>query len=77
MFMGSTLINVVSAIAALLLPNVLVPAQFGLLNVPDTFIGYVMLFNGLGIAGAFLRYCAVGDDPREKRHIFCLVCALG
>lgn len=69
-FMGSTLINVVSAIAALLLPNVLVPAQFGLLNVPDTFIGYVMLFNGLGIAGAFLRYCAVGDDPREKKAYF-------
>lgn len=69
-FMGSTLINVVSALAALLLPNVLAPAQFGLLNVPDTFIGYVMLFNGMGVAGAFLRYCAVGDDPREKKAYF-------
>lgn len=69
-FMGSTLINVVSALAALLLPNVLAPAQFGLLNVPDTFIGYLMLFNGLGMAGAFLRYCAVGDDPREKKAYF-------
>lgn len=69
-FMGSTLVNLVSAGAALLLPNVLEPYQFGLLNVPDTLIGYLLLFNGLGMAGAFLRYCAIGDDPAEKKAYF-------
>lgn len=66
-FVGSTLVRLISALASLLLPNVLSPAQYGTLTVPDTFIGYVMLFNGFGTAAALLRYGAVKDAPGERR----------
>lgn len=69
-FAGSTLVRLVSALSVLLLPNILTKNQYGALSVPDTFIGYVLLFNDFGISNALLRYCAVREDPGERKACF-------
>ncbi|MFT9056151.1 MAG: oligosaccharide flippase family protein [Ethanoligenens sp.] len=69
-FAGSTLVKLVSALSVLLLPNILTKNQYGALSVPDTFINYVLLFNDFGISNALLRYCAVREEPGERKACF-------
>jgi O-antigen/teichoic acid export membrane protein len=42
----------------------------GLLTLPNNIISIVLLFNGLSMSTAVLRYCAIMDDEREKKAYF-------
>lgn len=67
---GNTLVRVISALSALLLPSIVTKGQYGAFGLPDNIIQFVLLFNGLGVSTAVLRYCAAFDRPGEKRAYF-------
>lgn len=69
-FAGNTLVKIISALSALLLPIAISKTQYGTFTLPDNYVQYVLLFNGLGIASAVLRYCTVFDKPEEKKAYF-------
>lgn len=68
---GSTLAKIAGFVSAFFLPRFLpTKADYGLLTYVDTIRNYVMLFNGLGIANATLRYCAHDDTDENKKGVF-------
>lgn len=67
---AKTLAQCMSALSALLLPGLMTAGQFGTLSNPDNILNYVMIFNGLGMSVAVMRYCAVFDSPGEKKAYF-------
>ena len=52
------------------LPRFLSKADYGLLTYVDNIRNYVMLFNGIGITQATLRFCAQKGDDEVKKGYF-------
>lgn len=68
---GSTLAKIAGFISTMFLPRFLADkADFGLLCYVDNIRNYIMLFNGIGIANATLRYCAQEDSDENKKGYF-------
>ena len=59
------------------LPRFLSKADYGLLTYVDNIRNYVMLFNGLGITQATLRYCAQEGSDEEKKGYFITTLKVG
>ncbi|MDR1564605.1 MAG: polysaccharide biosynthesis C-terminal domain-containing protein [Oscillospiraceae bacterium] len=71
---GNTLVKFISFFSAVLLPRILSKEEFGNLGFVDNIIGYILLFNAIGLANAVLRFCSTTDDTARKAAIlrFCL-----
>lgn len=67
---GNTLVQVVSALAALLYPLVMGKAIYGSFSASNTYLSYLLIINGLGLANGILRYCAVFEKPEDKKGYF-------
>lgn len=68
---GSTLAKIAGFVSVFFLPRFLPSkADYGLLSYVDNIRNYIMLFNGLGIANATLRYCAQDDSDENKKGYF-------
>lgn len=66
---GSTLAKIAGFVSVFFLPRFLSKADYGLLTYVDNIRNYVMLFNGLGITQATLRYCAPGGQRRGEEGL--------
>ena len=69
-FGGSTLTKCISALSSILIPLILTKSAYASIGYAEYLMGYLLLFNGLGISNAVLRYCAVFDSPEEKKSYF-------
>ena len=67
---GSTLAKIAGFVSVFFLPRFLSKADYGLLTYVDNIRNYVMLFNGIGITQATLRYCAQKGSDEEKKGYF-------
>ena len=67
---GSTLAKIAGFVSVFFLPRFLSKADYGLLTYVDTIRNYVMLFNGIGITNATLRFCAQQGSDEEKKGYF-------
>ena len=67
---GSTLAKIAGFVSVFFLPRFLSKADYGLLTYVDNIRNYVMLFNGIGITQATLRYCAQKSSDEEKKGYF-------
>ncbi len=67
---GSTLAKIAGFVSVFFLPRFLSKADYGLLAYVDNIRNYVMLFNGIGITNATLRYCAQEGSDEEKKGYF-------
>lgn len=68
---GSTLAKIAGFVSVIFLPRFLPSkAEYGLLSYVDNIRNYIMLFNGIGIANATLRYCAQEDSLENKKGYF-------
>ena len=55
---SSTLVKVVSFVSAMFLPRIITDkVEYGLLSYVDNIRSYILLFNGLGIMQAIMRFC--------------------
>ena len=63
---GSTLAKIAGFVSVFFLPRFLSKADYGLLTYVDNIRNYVMLFNGIGITQASLRFCAQKGSDEEK-----------
>ncbi len=67
---GSTLAKIAGFVSVFFLPRFLSKADYGLLTYVNNIQSYVMLFNGIGITNATLRYCAEDGDDEVKKGYF-------
>ncbi len=67
---GSTLAKIAGFVSVFFLPRFLSKTDYGLLAYVDNIRNYVMLFNGIGITNATLRYCAQKSSDEEKKGYF-------
>ena len=67
---GSTLAKIAGFVSVFFLPRFLSKADYGLLTYVDNIRNYVMLFNGIGITQATLRFCAQKGDDEVKKGYF-------
>ena len=74
---GSTLAKIAGFVSVFFLPRFLSKADYGLLTYVDNIRNYVMLFNGLGITQATLRYCAQEGSDEEKKGYFITTLKVG
>lgn len=74
---GSTLAKIAGFVSVFFLPRFLSKADYGLLTYVDNIRNYVMLFNGLGITQATLRYCAQEGSDEEKKGYFITTIKIG
>lgn len=66
---GNTLYKVISALSVLLFPRIM-GGDFATFKLADTFLQYLLIANGLGMANVILRYCAAFDTPSEQKSYF-------
>lgn len=64
---GSTLAKIAGFVSVFFLPRFLSKADYGLLTYVNNIQSYVMLFNGIGITQATLRFCAQKSDDEVKK----------
>ena len=57
-------------VSVFFLPRFLSKTDYGLLTYVENIRNYVMLFNGIGITQATLRYCAQNGSDKEKKGYF-------
>lgn len=74
---GSTLAKIAGFVSVFFLPRFLSKADYGLLTYVENIRNYVMLFNGLGITQATLRYCAQEGSDEEKKGYFITTLKVG
>ena len=74
---GSTLAKIAGFVSVFFLPRFLSKADYGLLTYVDNIRNYIMLFNGLGITQATLRYCAQEGSDEEKKGYFITTLKVG
>ena len=74
---SSSLVKVASLLSAMFLPDFMSRDDFGVLTFVDNIRGYILLFNGIGIANATLRYCALTDDKARQKGIFLATLKIG
>ena len=67
---GSTLAKIAGFVSVFFLPRFLSKADYGLLTYVENIRNYVMLFNGIGITNATLRFCAQQGSDEEKKGYF-------
>lgn len=67
---GSTLAKIAGFVSVFFLPRFLSKTDYGLLTYVENIRNYVMLFNGIGITQATLRYCAQKGSDEEKKGYF-------
>ena len=67
---GSTLAKIAGFVSVFFLPRFLSKADYGLLTYVNNIQSYVMLFNGIGITQATLRFCAQKSDDEVKKGYF-------
>ena len=67
---GSTLAKIAGFVSVFFLPRFLSKTDYGLLAYVENIRNYVMLFNGIGITQATLRYCAQKGSDKEKKGYF-------
>ena len=67
---GSTLAKIAGFVSVFFLPRFLSKTDYGLLTYVENIRNYVMLFNGIGITQATLRYCAQKGSDKEKKGYF-------
>ena len=67
---GNTLVQAISAIAALLYPRIMGKTDYATFNAAQTILNYLLIFNGLGLFNGILRYCAVFEKPEDKKGYF-------
>lgn len=66
---GNTLVQVVSALAVLLYPRIM-GKDYSTFTAANTYLNYLLIFNGFGLANGILRYCAVFEKPEDKKGYF-------
>lgn len=77
-FIGNSLVKIVSMCSAILLPRILVPESvYGILGTVDNVNSYLILVNGFGLANSVLRFCAMKDEKIEKSAVFHFCLRLG
>lgn len=64
---GNTMVKIISFLSSILLVRILSKSQMGVFTLPDNIISIVLLFSGLGMSSAMLRYCTVIDNESEKK----------
>lgn len=70
-FLGNTLVKIVSMSSAILLPRILgTENAYGMLSTVDNINSYLILINGCGLANSVLRFCAMVDDKEQKTAVF-------
>lgn len=74
---SSTLVKIIGFLSAIFLPRFLSKYDYGLLSYIDTIRNYILLFNGLGIANATLRYCAQDINAEKKKGLFLATIIIG
>ena len=67
---GSTLAKIAGFVSVFFLPRFLSKADYGLLTYVENIRNYVMLFNGIGVTNATLRFCAQKGSDEEKKGYF-------
>jgi len=76
-FTGNILVKFVNMFSVLLLPRLLVKADYGLLAYADNIRNYLIIINGLGISNSVLRYCSITNDSSEKLGYYKLALKMG
>lgn len=74
---GNTLVKFISMFSSILIVRLLTKDQYGSLSVVQNILNYALLFNGLGMANAVLRYCSVYDEPGMKKGYFSFAVRFG
>lgn len=75
-FLGTVLVNVISALSTLLFPRIL-GDDYATFTNANNILTYLMLFNGCGLSYGILRYCSVFDDPGQKKSYFSFAIKFG
>lgn len=73
---GNMLVQVIAALVPLLYPRVM-GADYSTFMTAKTYVGYLLIFNGLGLVNGILRYCAITDDPGERNGYFAFALRFG
>lgn len=70
-FIGNTLVKLISLGSAMLLPRVLASKDlYGILATVDNINSYLILINGAGLSLSVLRFCAMAEAKKDKTAIF-------
>jgi O-antigen/teichoic acid export membrane protein len=67
---GNTAVKIISFLSSFLLVNIIAKNQMGMFTLPNNIVNMVLLFSGLGMSSAMLRYCTVIDNEPEKKAYF-------
>lgn len=63
---GNFMIKLVAFFGSIFLVRVLSKEDYGILGYLDTFYGYVLVFAGMGLSNAILRYVVLGESREDK-----------
>lgn len=74
---GNTLVQTISAIAALFYPLVMGKEDYATFSAAKNVLNYLLIFNGFGLINGILRYCAVFDKPEDKKSYFVFAVKFG
>lgn len=64
---GNTLVKIISFLSALLVVRLLGTVRMGIFSLPGGILSVVLIFSGLSMPTAALRYCSIADSDAEKR----------
>lgn len=65
---GNTLIKCISFVSSISIVRIVDKAQYGYLAYVDNLYNYVLLFAGLGMSTAMLKFCSPDDTPESNKY---------
>jgi len=66
---GNTLIMAIGFLSSICIVRLISKESYGLLCHADNMYQYVLLFSGLGMSTALLKFCSTGTDPQKAKSL--------
>ena len=64
---SSAIVKVLMFLSAMFLPRFLPVDDYGRLTYAETILNYFMIFSGLGLTAATMKYCAIAKEISERK----------
>lgn len=64
---GNSLVKIISFLSAFLVIRFLGQEQYGFFSLPNSILSIALIFNGMCMPTAALRYCTITEDERQKK----------